>query len=51
MVKNTVKNGQSWCLAIICHKRSVFDMQFHFIVASIFLKRAWKIMEIAPADC
>ena len=51
MVKNTVKNRQSWSLAIICRKRSVFDMQFYLIVAWIFLKRVWKIMEIAPADC
>ena len=38
MVRNTVKNGQSWCSAVICRKRSAFDMQFHLIVVSIFLK-------------
>ena len=35
MVRNTVKNGQSWCSAVICRKRSAFDMQFHLIVVSI----------------
>ena len=38
----TVKNGQTWCLAIICRERGASDMQFHLIVVS---------MEIAPADC
>ena len=38
LVRNAIKNGQSWCLAVICRKRSAFDMQFHFIVVSIFLK-------------
>ena len=44
MVTNTVKNanlsrknGQSWRSAVICGKRSAFDMQFHLIVVSIFL--------------
>ena len=27
MVRNTVKNGPSLCLAVICRHRSVFDMQ------------------------
>ena len=35
---DTVKNGQSWCSAVICRKRSAFDMQFRLIVVSIFLK-------------
>ena len=41
MVRNTctVKNGKSWCLAVICRKRSAFDVQFHLIVVSIFLKK------------
>ena len=42
MVRNTVKNGQSWCSAVICRKRSAFDMQFHLIVVSIFLKTCVK---------
>ena len=42
MVRNTVKKGQSWCSAIMCRKRSAFDMQFHLIVVSIFLKRCVK---------
>ena len=32
------KKGKSWCLAVICRKRCAFDMQFHLIVVSIFLK-------------
>ena len=31
MVRNTVKNVESWCLMVICTKRSAFDMQFHLI--------------------
>ena len=42
MVRNTVKNGQSWCLAVVCRKRSAFDMQIHLIVVSIFLKTCVK---------
>ena len=42
MVRNTVKNGRSWCSAVICRKRSAFDMQFHLIVVSIFLKTCVK---------
>ena len=42
MVRNTVKNGQSRCSTVICTKRSVFDMQFHLIVVSIFLKTCVK---------
>ena len=38
VVRNTIKNGQSWCSAVICRKRSAFDMQLHLIVVSIFLK-------------
>ena len=40
--RNTIKNGQSWCSAVICRKRSAFDMQFHLIVVSIFLKTCVK---------
>ena len=36
LVRNAIKNGQSWCLAVICRKRSAFDMQFYLIVVSIF---------------
>ena len=42
MVRNTVKSGQSWCSAVICRKRGAFDMQFHLIVVSIFLKTCVK---------
>ena len=38
MVRNTVKNWQSWCSTVICIKRSAFDLQFHLKVVSIFLK-------------
>ena len=51
MVRNTVKNGQSCCSAVICRKRSAFDMQFYLIVVSNFLKTCVKDHEIAPADC
>ena len=50
MVRNTLKNGQSWCSAVICRKWRAFVMQFHLIVVSI-LKCIWKTMEIAQADC
>ena len=46
MVRNTVKNGKSWCLAGICMKQSAFDMQFHIKVVSIVLEnvceRSWR---------
>ena len=42
MVRNTVKNGQSCRSTVICTKRSAFDMQFHLIVVSIFLKTCVK---------
>ena len=42
MVRNTVKNGQSWCSAVICRKRSAFEMQLHLIVVSVFLKTCVK---------
>ena len=42
MDRNTVQNGQSWCSAVICRKRSALDMQFHLIVVSIFLKTGLK---------
>ena len=38
MVRNTVKNRQSWCAAVICWKRGPFDMKFHLMVVSIFLE-------------
>ena len=42
MVRNALKNGQSWCSAVICRKRSAFDMQFNLIVVSIGLKTCGK---------
>ena len=42
IIRNTVRKGKSWCLAVICRKRSAFDMQFHLIVVSIFLKTCVK---------
>ena len=42
VVRNTVKNGQSWCSAVICRKRNAFDMQFHVIVVSVFLETCVK---------
>ena len=42
MVRNTVKNGQSLCSAVICRKRSAFDVQFHLKLVSIFLKTCVK---------
>ena len=42
MVIDTAKNEQSWCLAVIIRKQSGFDMQFHLIVVSIFLKTCVK---------
>ena len=38
IVINTVKNGQSWRMAVICRKRSPFNTQFYLVVVSIFLK-------------
>ena len=38
MVRNMVKTGQSWCLAVIWRKPSTFEMKFYFIVVSTFLK-------------
>ena len=48
MVRNTVKNGQSWWSTVICTKRRAFDMQFHLIVVSILLKtceRSWRYLQ------
>ena len=43
MVGNTAANsGQSWCSAVICKKRSAFEMQSHLIVDSILLKTCEK---------
>ena len=42
MVRNTVKNGQSWCLAVIWRKRSAFDMQSHITIVPIFSKTCVK---------
>ena len=36
------KKKKSWCFDVICRKRSAFDMQFHLIVISIFLKTGVK---------
>ena len=35
-MKNTVRKGKSWLLAVICRKRSAFDLLFHLLVALIF---------------
>ena len=42
MVRNIVKNGRTWCSAVICRKQSAFDVQFHLIVVSILLKTCVK---------
>ena len=38
-VRNTLKTGQSWCLAVFYRKRSAFEMKLQLIVVSIFLKK------------
>ena len=48
MVRNTVKNEQSWWSTVICTKRRAFDMQFHLIVVSVLLKtceRSWRYLQ------
>ena len=42
IIRNTVRTGKSWFLAVICRKRSAFDLQFHLIVVLIFLKTCVK---------
>ena len=42
IIRNTVRKGKSWFLAVICRKRSAFDLQFHLIVVLIFLKTCVK---------
>ena len=42
IVINTVRKGVSWCLAVICRKRSAFDMQFNLVVVLIYLKTCVK---------
>ena len=42
IIENTVRKGKSWCMAVICRKRSAFDMQFHLVVVLIFLKTCVK---------
>ena len=42
IVRNALKNGQYWCLAVICRKLSALDIQFHLIVVSILLKACVK---------
>ena len=42
IIRNTVRKGKSWCLAVICRKRSAFDMQFNLIVVLIYLKTCVK---------
>ena len=37
-----VKTGQSRRSAVICRKQSAFEMQFHLIVVSTFLKACVK---------
>ena len=46
MVRNTVRNGQSWCSTVICRKRGAFEMQFHLLVVSVFLKTC--VRDTAP---
>ena len=51
MVRNTIMTGQSaWCSAVICRKRSTFQMRFHLMAVSIIFKTC-VIMGIALADC
>ena len=49
IIENTVRKGKSWCLAVICRKRSAFDLQFHTSYSSF--SHVWKIVEIALLDC
>ena len=42
IIRNTVRKGKSWCLVVICRKRSAFDLLFHVIVVLIFLKTCVK---------
>ena len=42
IIRNTVRKGKSCFLAVICRKRSAFDVQFHLILVSIFLKTCLK---------
>ena len=46
MVRNTVKNGESWCLMVIYTKQSTFDVQFHLIVVTIFLRTVPTIVTV-----
>ena len=51
VVRNTIMTGQSaWCSAVICSKRSTFQMRFHLMAVSIIFKTC-VIMGIALADC
>ena len=38
MLTYTVKTGQSLCSALICRKRSAFEMKFYFTVVSVLIK-------------
>ena len=38
MIANTVKTGQSFCLTVICSKRSALEMKIYFIVVSVSSK-------------
>ena len=38
MLTYAVKTGQSLCSALICRKRSAFEMKFYFIVVSVSIK-------------
>ena len=38
MVRNTVKTEQFGFSAVLCRKQRAFEMQFHLIVLSIFLR-------------
>ena len=42
IVRNAVRKEKSCCLAVICRKRSAFDMQFSLIIVLIYLKTCVK---------
>ena len=51
MVRNTIITGQSaWYSAVICRKRSTFQMRSHLMAVSIIFKTC-VIIGIAFADC
>ena len=46
-----LKTGQSWCSAVMWRNWSAFEMQFHPIVVSIFLKTCVKNRGESFTDC